>query len=262
MTDEINLRFNSLNTELVGSFDSFAGVQSDYKRETEKALNEMLRVRNQVETMDKQLAKDFKTLAERVRDLESNVLHGVFDSNHKKAINLQSQVHRGGKSEGQFPRPISPSGKSLTSLPLLNERRIVDIYGPNQQSAPGQGYSHALPLTSKSELLVPQHGSSAIKQTLDDYNTKSYYYNAAAQYNQNLRQLQPGSSHGRKAVSIGATPDRGRVVDAGISNDIAYKPIGALQVGLDPKLGYERKMPTYQNEGRSYNSIAQHNGAY
>ena len=48
----------------------------------------MLRVRNQVEAMDKQLAKDFRTLAERVRDLETNVLNGVFDSNHQKALSL------------------------------------------------------------------------------------------------------------------------------------------------------------------------------
>ena len=85
----MNLRFNSLNTELVGSFDSFAGAQSKYKQEADKTLTEMLRVRNQVETMDKQLAKDFKTLAERVRDLEYNVLNGVFDANHQKALNLQ-----------------------------------------------------------------------------------------------------------------------------------------------------------------------------
>ena len=46
MTDEINLRFNSLNNELVGSFDSFAEAQSSFKYDSEKALNEMLRVRN------------------------------------------------------------------------------------------------------------------------------------------------------------------------------------------------------------------------
>ena len=160
----MNLRFNSLNTELVGSFDSFAEAQSNFKQQTEKALNEMLRVRNQVETMDKQLAKDFKTLAERVRDLEYNVLNGAFDANHQKALNLQQQIHKSGKSESRYQRQPSPTGKSLSSLPLLNERRIVDIYNPNQQSSLSQAPStHALPLSSKSELLVPQHGASAIK---------------------------------------------------------------------------------------------------
>ena len=88
MTDEINLRFNSLNTELVGSFDSFAGAQSHFKYDTEKTMNEMLRIKNQMEIMDKQLAKDFKTMAERMRNLEMNVLNTVFDKTHAKAINL------------------------------------------------------------------------------------------------------------------------------------------------------------------------------
>ena len=70
MMDEMNIRFNSLNTELVGSFGSFADMQSSFKQDSDKALNEMLRIRNQMDGMDRQLAKDFKTLAERMRNLE------------------------------------------------------------------------------------------------------------------------------------------------------------------------------------------------
>ena len=79
----------------------------------------MLRIRNQMEVMDKQLAKDFKTLAERMKNLEFNVLNNVFDKNHQKAINLQQQM----KSEGHFQTPASPYTGSSSALPMLNERR-------------------------------------------------------------------------------------------------------------------------------------------
>ena len=53
MTNEINLRFNALNTELVGSFDSFAGVQSSFKKDTIAGQEEMAKIRNQIDSMDK-----------------------------------------------------------------------------------------------------------------------------------------------------------------------------------------------------------------
>lgn len=53
MTNEINLRFNALNTELVGSFDSFAGVQSSFKKDSLAGQEEMAKIRNQIDSMDK-----------------------------------------------------------------------------------------------------------------------------------------------------------------------------------------------------------------
>ena len=53
----------------------------------------MLRIRNQMDGMDKQLAKDFKTLAERMRNLEFQVLNSIFDKNHQRALNLGQKVN-------------------------------------------------------------------------------------------------------------------------------------------------------------------------
>ena len=162
MTDEINLRFNALNTELVGSFDSFAGVQSSFKQDSANAFNEMAKVRNQMDTMDRQLAKDFKTLAERMRNLEFQVLNSIFDKNHQRALNLGQKVNQsglGGVVDINAFKPFSPlpEARSNSSLPLLNDRRSNDNYNPtlNQHSSLNHAQSSALPLTSKSELVVP-----------------------------------------------------------------------------------------------------------
>ena len=86
MNIDFNLKTSSMKRELMSSFDNLANVQTNFKQNAEKVLDEILSVRSQMITIDKTLARDFKTLAGRLKNLELNVLNEVFE----KGVNFKN----------------------------------------------------------------------------------------------------------------------------------------------------------------------------